>query len=125
MQPTIAAVASEVRTPGAFSGSRDHFEAVLSWLEGEHAGALNHGELEDQLQVDARELFRQLLQEHLELRAVSEPQIADVTDAERVPRPTAESRPSRGLTTVFGEVDVQRIAYRKRGQSNLHQPMRF
>lgn len=120
MQPTIAAVAFQVRTPGAFSGSRDHFEAVLSWLEGEHAGALSHGELEDQLQVDARELFRQLLQEHLELRAVSEPRIADVTDAERVPRPTAESGHSRGLTTVFGEVDVQRIAYRKRGQSNLH-----
>jgi len=125
MQPTIAAVASEVRTPGAFSGSRDHFEAVLSWLEGEHAGALSHGELEDQLQVDARELFRQLLQEHLELRAVSEPQIADVTDAERVPRPTAESRHSRGLTTVFGEVDVQRIAIANVVSRTCTQPMRF
>ena len=120
MQATIAAVASDVRTSGAFIGSRDRFEAVLSWLEGEHAGALSHGELEDQLQVDARELFRQLLQEHLELRAVSEPRIADVTDSERVPRPTAENGHSRGLTTVFGEVDVQRIAYRKRGQTNLH-----
>ena len=30
MQPTIAAVASEVRTPGTFNGSRDHFQAVLS-----------------------------------------------------------------------------------------------
>ncbi|HEY5181754.1 MAG TPA: ISKra4 family transposase [Dermatophilaceae bacterium] len=120
MQATIAAVASDVRTPGAFIGSRDRFEAVLAWLEGEHAGALSHGELEERLQVDARELFRQLLQDHLELRAVSEPRIADVTDAERVPRPTAESGHSRGLTTVFGEVDVQRIAYRKRGQPNLH-----
>ena len=83
-------------------------------------GVLSQGELEDQLQVDARELFRQLLQEHLELRTVSEPRIAGVTDAARVPRPTAESGYSRGLTTVFGEVDVQRIAYRKRGPPNLH-----
>ncbi|MDP9250285.1 MAG: ISKra4 family transposase, partial [Chloroflexota bacterium] len=120
MPATIAAVASDVRTPGAFIGSRDRFEAVLSWLEGDHAGALSHGELEDQLQVDARELFRQLLQEHLQLRVVSEPRIADVTDAKRVPRPTAESGHGRGLTTVFGDVDVQRIAYRKRGQTNLH-----
>jgi len=120
MQATIAAVASDVRTPGAFIGSRDRFEAVLSWLEGEHAGVLSHGELEDQLQVDSRELFRQLLQDHLELRAVSEPRIAEVTDAERVPRPSAERGHGRGLTTVFGEVDVQRIAYRKRGQPNLH-----
>ena len=37
-----------------------------------------------------------------------------------MPRPTAENGHSRGLTTVFGEVDVQRIAYRKRGQTNLH-----
>lgn len=64
---------------GAFLSSRDRFGAVLSWLEGEHAGVLSHGELEDQLQVDARELFRQVLQEHLELQAVSEPRIADVT----------------------------------------------
>jgi hypothetical protein len=106
--------------PAAFRGSRDRFEAVLSWLEGEHAGALSHGELEERLQVDARELFRQLLQDHLSLRAVSEPRIADVTDSELVPRPTAETGHERALTTVFGQVDVARIAYRKRGQPNLH-----
>lgn len=120
MEARIAAVACEVRTSGAFIGSRDRFEAVLSWLESDHAGALSHGELEEQLQVDARELFRQLLQEHLELRAVGEPRIAEVTDVERVPRPSAESGHSRGLTTIFGEVEVERIAYRKRGQTNLH-----
>jgi hypothetical protein len=111
---------AEAGLPDAFGGSRDRFEAVLSWLEGEHAGVLSHGELEERLQVDARELFRQLLQDHLDLRALSEPRIADVTDAERVPRPTAETGHRRALATVFGEVDVQRIAYRRRGQPNLH-----
>jgi hypothetical protein len=103
-----------------FPGARDRFEAVLSWLEAEPTAALSHGELEDRLQVDARELFRLLLQEHLDLRALAEPHIATVTDAQRIPRPTAETGHHRGLNTVFGEVDVARIAYRKRGQPNLH-----
>jgi hypothetical protein len=116
----MAAVASGVGAPAAFSGSRDRFETVLSWLEGEHAGGLSHGELEERLQAEARELFRHMLQDHLDLRAQSEPRIADVRDIERVPRPTAEPGHSRGLATVFGGVDVQRIAYRRRGKSNLH-----
>ena len=72
------------------------------------------------MQVDARELFRQLMQDQLDLRAQSEPQIADVRDARRVARRSAETEHARALTTVFGEVDVRRSAYRKRGQGNLH-----
>ena len=104
----------------AFTDSRNRFEAVLSWLESAPASALSHGELEDRLQVDARELFRQLLQDHLDLRAQSEARIAEVTDAEQVPRPTAETGHERGLATVFGQVEVRRIAYRRRGAANLH-----
>ena len=37
----------------AFAGSRVRFEAVVSWLESAPAHALSHGELEQQLQVDA------------------------------------------------------------------------
>ncbi len=107
----------------AFAGSRVRFEAVVSWLESAPAHALSHGELEQQLQVDARELFRQLLQEHLDLRADSEPRIADVTDHAGLPRPSAEPGHQRGLATVFGDVQVRRIAYRlghKPGAANLH-----
>jgi len=116
----MLAIASDATQPAVFSGSRDRFESVLAWLEGEQAGALSHGELEERLQVDARELFRQLMQDHLDLRAQSEPRIADVTDAQWVPRPTAETGHRRGLATVFGGVEVRRIAYRRRGEANLH-----
>jgi hypothetical protein len=116
----MATTASDAAQPAAFTGSRDRFETVLSWLEGEQAGGLSHGELEERLQVDARELFRQLLQDHLDLRAQTEPRIADVMDEARVPRPTAETGHARALATVFGGVDVRRIAYRRRGQGNLH-----
>ncbi|MGI8682193.1 MAG: hypothetical protein ACR2JO_08725 [Mycobacteriales bacterium] len=40
-----------------FTGSRDGFAQVLSWLEeGGPAAGPNHGELEDPSQLDAREL---------------------------------------------------------------------
>lgn len=105
---------------GAFTSSWNRFETVLGWLEGEHAVTLTHSELEQRLQVDARELFRQLLQDHLDLRAQNEPRIGNVTDAASVPRPSAEPGHVRALATVFGPVDVDRIAYRKRGHPNLH-----
>ena len=111
---------SEAAQPTAFTGSRDRFETVLVWLEGEQSAALSHGELEERLQAGARELFRQLLQEHLDLRAQTETRIADVMDEARVPRPSAETGHTRALATVFGGVDVRRIAYRRRGQGNLH-----
>lgn len=111
---------SDDTPPAVFGDSRNRFELVLAWLEGAPAGALSHGELEERLQIDARELFRQLMQDHLDLRAQSEPRINNVTDAQRVPRRTIETGHQRALSTVFGGVQVRRIAYRRRGEANLH-----
>lgn len=104
----------------AFTATRNLFESLLAWLEGAQAATLSHGALEDRLQVDARELIRQALQEHLDHRAESEPDLPSVIDAQQVPRPTTETGHSRALATVFGPVQVTRKAYRKRGQPNLH-----
>jgi len=104
----------------AFAASRELFETVLGWLQGRAAGGLEHSELEARLQADARELFRQMFQEHLDLRAVREQRIADVADADQVAHPSAEPGHTRGLATVFGGVRVTRIAYRARGRTNLH-----
>ena len=37
-----------------------------------------------------------------------------------MPRPTTETGHSRSLATLFGAVQVTRMAYRKRGRPNLH-----
>ena len=103
----------------AFAASRERFENVLAWLEGRQAGGLEHAELEAQLQADARELFRQMFQDHLDLRATREQRIEEVADADQVIHPSAEPGHARGLTTVFGQVRVTRIAYRAAG---THQP---
>jgi len=106
--------------PGTFDRSREKFQAVLGWLQGQEAGGSSHADLETRLQVDARELFRLLLQDHLDLRAGRETRLQEVLDAHGVPRGNAEAGHTRGLDTVFGEVEVSRIAYRRRGQPNLH-----
>lgn len=104
----------------AFAASRDRFEAVVGWLQGEEAGTVSHAELEARLEVDARELFRRLFQDHLDLRAEREDRLGDVVDAHGVPRGAAESGHERALATVFGDVQVRRIAYRTPGHPNLH-----
>jgi hypothetical protein len=105
---------------GAFSESRACFEAMVSWLDGEESAGLTHGELEQQLQADGRELLRQLFQDHLDLRAGREPTLAGVVDADQVPRGRVEAGRARTLATVFGDVRVQRLAYRARGHGDLH-----
>jgi hypothetical protein len=72
------------------------------------------------LQVDARELFRQLLPDHLDLRAQTEARLADVMDEARCrrrpPRPGTPGRWRRSSERSTWP----KIAYRRRGQGNLH-----
>jgi hypothetical protein len=110
-----------VETAGtAFGRSRDRFETVASWLGGQESAGCTHAELEARLQVEGRELLRQLLQDHLDLRAQRETRLTGVVGADGVARGSAEAGRRRDLATVFGEVQVRRIAYRARGRADLH-----
>lgn len=104
----------------AFVASRDRFERLLCRLEGTEASELTHGELERLVDVEGRELLRQLVQDHLDLRAQKEVRREDVVGADEVPRTRVEAGHTRALTTIFGEVGVKRLAYRARGVPNLH-----
>ncbi len=103
----------------AFAGSQAQFAAVTDWLDGCEAAGLEHAELEDQLEVKGRQLLRRLLQDHLDLRAQREARV-EVVDSDGTPHRAVEVGHRRRLTTVFGEVDVTRLAYRRRGHRNLH-----
>jgi hypothetical protein len=70
-------------------------------LDGTEAGQLAHGELEERLEVESRELFR-------------------LVNADGVARPSVEADHERGLLTVFGKFEVTRLAYRRRGHANLN-----
>jgi len=103
----------------AFGGSRACFEDVVGWLAATEAGSLAHGELEDGLDRRGRELLRRLLQDHLDLRAQREERV-EVIGLGDVVHGSVEAGHTRRLTTVFGTVSVERLAYRHRGAANLH-----
>ncbi|MGH4020128.1 MAG: ISKra4 family transposase [Pseudonocardiaceae bacterium] len=108
--------------PVRFARSRARVDTVLDWLDSEQAAALTHADLEDHPQVAGRQLLRQFLADHFELRALRETRLPgdQVVDADGAGRGGAEAGHTRGLATVFGQVQVRRIAYRTRGRAHLH-----
>ena len=108
-------MATKVSPKASFEASRARVETVLGFLEGEEAAALSHSELETYLESEGRDLMRILLQDHLYMRAMREHRIEGIADAQGIPRNSVEFGKKRTLTTVFGDVEVQRAAYRRRG----------
>ncbi|MCI3245722.1 ISKra4 family transposase [Streptomyces spinosisporus] len=113
--------------PDAYAASRDAFERLVSTLAGAPAHSMAHDELEGLLEQQGRELLRQLMQDHLDLRARAEEAAARISAGRLVVRGPEgqlrtwrESNHLRWLTCVFGPVRVTRIAYRGRGVSNVH-----
>ena len=105
---------------GAFTESRECFAELEEWLASEDAAGLEHGELEEQLDVRGRELLRRLFQDRLDLTAAREARRHDVTGRDGVRRPRAEKGRTRPLVTKFGQVTVSWIAYRSPGRPNVH-----
>ena len=104
----------------SFERSDALYGGLVVFLRGEEARSLAHEELEVRLAVDARDLTRQLLQDHLDLRAAREVRAEMITDADGVVHNAVEADHHRPLGTVFGEVTVTRLAYRAKGAENLY-----
>ena len=102
-----------------FAPARQSFEEMIGWLEGTESARLTHAELEDQVERRGREVQRLMLQDHLDLRALREQRIG-VVDAQGVVHANVEPAHRRRLATVMGTVNVERLAYRHGGASNLH-----
>ena len=92
----------------------------MGWLDGEEAGGLEHSQLELRIETRGRELLRALFQDHLDLRAERELRAERVADVRGVERRAVEADHQRPLQSVFGEVQVKRLAYRARGEQNLY-----
>jgi hypothetical protein len=103
-----------------FAASRERFEQVEGFLDSGQAAGLTHAQLEDQLDARGRQLVRQLFQDHVDLRAHREPRLEAVADAAGTPRGAVEAGHRRTLATIFGDVAIERLAYRRRGEPNLH-----
>jgi ribosomal protein S9 len=103
-----------------FGRSRERLEEIIGWLGGKDAAGVEHGELEVQLLRAGRELLCCLFQDHLDLRSSREQRLDGVADGEGVERRAVERDHQRPLASVFGEVTVNRLAYRQRGEQNLY-----
>ena len=100
------------------------FDALAAELAGPAAAGLTAFELEELLDERGREVLRQLLQDHFDLRAVREEQQAreqraPVTGTDGITRTRLETGHGRLLATLFGTVKVTRCAWRKPGSAQL------
>ena len=103
----------------AFDDARQFYTSMEQWLNSPQSHEISHSALEECLFRDGLELMRRLFQAHLNLRALREQRLERVADSSGVSRPHAEAS-ERGLMTIFGSIRVPRLAYRAKGQRNLH-----
>jgi hypothetical protein len=106
----------------AFGEADEQFERMKAHLRSAAAAQMEHSELESHLQEEGWSLLRLLLQGHLDLRAREEQEqglTGRVVGADGVER-THHRGSERSLMTIFGPVQVQRIAYGGRGLPSLH-----
>lgn len=116
-EPELSAPAEGV---SAFERSDQLYHGLVGFLRADQAGSLTHEELEVRLATAGRDLTRQLLQDHLDLRAAREVRVGALIDADGFAHNAVEPGHHRPLETVFGEVTVTRLAYRAKGAANLH-----
>ena len=102
-----------------FRAAGEQFSALLDRLQSDETAKMTHGDLEELLDVDGRELLRRLLQGYLQLRASREHRLERVEGEDNVLRPQFRRVTSRKLASIFGEVDVVRAAYSGRGATSL------
>ena len=106
-----------------FAASRDMFSELAGDADPGTAG-MTAFQLEELVDERGRELQRQLLQDHLNLRAAREEQQArerraPVTGTDGITRTRLETGHGRLLATLFGTVRVPRCAWRSPGTGNF------
>src|SRR5262249_22357394 len=115
---TACAAALKPAQADAYSSAQEQYDSIITHLHSTQAQRMTHRELEQFLDLEGRELLRRLFQAHLDERGpglVTEP----VVDAVGQEHPHQRLH-SRSLTTIFGEVSLDRQGYGRRSLSSLH-----
>ena len=102
-----------------FARSRAAFDRMCAQLQGADAFGMTHAVLEELLSTEGRDILRQLLQDHLDLRGSherSQPHLSVVGD-DGIERPHRREA-TRKLRTLLGDVTVPRIGYSQRGETS-------
>jgi hypothetical protein len=94
-----------------FAESRNKFDSLITRLQRAETLKESHSKIEADLDVEGRELLRQLFQDHLKLRAKEEERRLGVKGSEGIERREVTNS-SCPLKLIFGKVEVERLAYR-------------
>ena len=111
--------AADGELAAALADSAEQFAGLLTWAA-EESRYLDHGEREEAISREGRELERLLLQATFRLDAAREERASQVTSAAGVRHRTVEPGQERGLASVFGPVRAARMAYRHGHEENLY-----
>lgn len=111
--------AADGELAAALADSAEQFSGLLTWAA-EESRYLDHGEREEAIMREGRELERRLLQATFRLDAALEERAPQVTSTAGVRHRTVEAGQERGLASVFGPVRVTRMACRHGREENLY-----
>ncbi len=117
-----AYVISPSRSSSPVTDSEEQSEALKSTLTAAETERMRQAEVEALIQDEGRELLRRLFQDHLSLRAQHECEHGlsrAVVGSEGSPH-THQRASGRGLMSLFGRVQVARLAYGARGYPSPH-----
>src|SRR5436190_820680 len=108
-----------------FAASMKLVTALVAELQAPGAAGLTAYELEQFVADRGREVQRQMVQDHLDLRAAREQETARehesaVAGPDGIPRTRLETGHGRLLATLFGTVQVTRCAWRRPGAGNFY-----
>ena len=102
-----------------FSAAREQFAQLSEALQSEQTLEQEHGDIEELIWQEGKELLRRLLQGHLDLRAAAEPKREHVIGGDGVRRTHRRAGCTRTVTSLFGEVTVKRRGYGARGKASV------
>ncbi len=117
---TAQAARAPTASTDPFAPARAKFEEIVAFLQSVEAAKLDHYQAETWVEGNGRECLRAVVQNFYDLKALNEPRLTDVADAEGIPRGSVEPHHARRLLTIFGQIVVYRLAYRRRTRPNLH-----
>jgi hypothetical protein len=102
-----------------FSCAFEQFTAVVTQLRSAQGQQLDHGQVEQCLATEGREILRRLFQGHLDYRAAHETDWESVEGSDGIMRNHHRQGCVTHLDTLFGEVAVTRQSYGARGVHSL------
>lgn len=102
-----------------FSGAFEQFTAMVTHVRSHEAQQLDHGQVEQFLETEGRELLRRLFQGHLDHRAAHETNWESLEGKDNIIRNQHRQGCATHLETLFGDVIVTRRSYGARGVPSL------